>query len=250
VLLCGWGAPVLGAVTGPASLELTFHQEGIVLNARESPLSTIVDKIQGDLRVEIRGLNTRGGERITFSCKARTTERFLKLLLRHLGERNYIFEYKNNNVVRVAVFPKGKAQGGGMQAAVARPAAPMKEEPEAAEQEPAAAEQEPAAAEEEPAPAREAVEIVEIQSVLDDSQARAAGLQKGDYIVEYGGAPLRSAQQLLGQVKDKAESEEVEITLLREGRPVRTVLKGGFIGVQVKTVRVFKDEFEEWFPKE
>ncbi len=61
---------------------------------------------------------------------------------------------------------------------------------------------------------------VEIQSVSDGSAAAAAGLQPGDVIVEIGGAPVRSMEELLSALRSHAPGDQVAVVVLRDGERV------------------------------
>jgi S1-C subfamily serine protease len=77
-----------------------------------------------------------------------------------------------------------------------------------------------------------------VQSIVDGSQAQEAGLQKGDIILEYGGTKISRAAELVKESKTRSPDEEVELLIIREGEQVRVNVKGGFIGVRIKTVNL------------
>jgi len=77
-----------------------------------------------------------------------------------------------------------------------------------------------------------------VQSIVGDSQAQEAGLRKGDIIIEYGGRNITRAAELVKESRKKPPDEEVELLVMREGEQVRVNVKGGFIGVRIKTVNL------------
>ena len=84
------------------------------------------------------------------------------------------------------------------------------------------------------------MDIIEVTNVIEGSQAESLGLQKGDFIVEYDGRKMGRASQLVLETKKKNPHETVELRVVREGNPMRYFVNGGFIGIQIKTVKVFE----------
>jgi putative serine protease PepD len=60
----------------------------------------------------------------------------------------------------------------------------------------------------------------EVTSVGDDTPASKAGLKEGDVIVAVNGAPVDSADSLIGHVREKTAGDEVTLTVLRDGKSV------------------------------
>jgi C-terminal processing protease CtpA/Prc len=140
----------------------------------------------------------------------------IKGLLRYLGENSYAFESIGDRLKRVSVFPKGAMD-------VSMP--PRNERFET---------------EELNITAPKSVEVIEVTKVIAGSQAETLGLQKGDFIVEYDGQKVDRASQLVMETKKKNPQETVELRVVREGNPVQYFVNGGFIGIQIKTVKVFE----------
>jgi len=60
----------------------------------------------------------------------------------------------------------------------------------------------------------------EVTSVGDGTPASKAGLKEGDVIVAVNGAPVDSADSLIGHVREKTAGDEVTLTVLRDGKSV------------------------------
>jgi len=60
----------------------------------------------------------------------------------------------------------------------------------------------------------------EVTSVGNDTPASKAGLKEGDVIVAVNGAPVDSADSLIGHVREKTAGDEVTLTVLRDGKSV------------------------------
>lgn len=61
---------------------------------------------------------------------------------------------------------------------------------------------------------------VNVENVLPDSAADAAGIQAGDVIVEFAGKPVYSTERLRWLVRQAEAEKSLDIKLLREGTPV------------------------------
>jgi membrane-associated protease RseP (regulator of RpoE activity) len=57
-----------------------------------------------------------------------------------------------------------------------------------------------------------------VEEVSEDSAAEAAGIRKGDVIVEFDGERVRSARQLTRLVQETAEGRKVTAVVLRDGQ--------------------------------
>ena len=72
---------------------------------------------------------------------------------------------------------------------------------------------------------------VPIGSVLESSPGQAAGLQRGDEIVRYGGARVFDVNDLNQQTMVGQAGESVIVDIVRDGVPMQVVLPRGPIGV-------------------
>lgn len=186
----------------------------ISFEAQDSTLQEIVKELYDNYSIEVKGLDASGGKKVTFSYKADTPEELLKSLLRHIGIKNYAFEFSDATLKRLVVVPAApsnissvsKLTKGGNQK-------------------------------------NEFVNIAQIQSIVEASQAESAGLQEGDIILEYDGVPITSAQQLVSEVEKKAATSQIEMVIVRKKIPTRLMLNGGFIGVRVMTKKIPRAEF-------
>jgi len=227
-----WCFPEAG---GPAAeddfpgLSVDFKQNIVTIRAREVPLEKLLDEIARECGIKIRGFDEREKEAITFFSDGCTPSQTLRRLVSHLGEGNYVFEFHDQELVSVRVFPNGEA------VAASRPVPKRTEK--AVKEPPPATEQKTK---------QEFVKIPRILNVNDDSQAQAVGLLKGDLIVEYDGVRISSSAQLVSEVKKKADSEEVEIVVIRDKTEMRFSLEGGEIGVGVGDEEIPKEEFDKY----
>ena len=198
-----------------AVVEISTVTNGIIsFEARDSTITEIVNKFYDKYSIEIKGLENREREKITFSYIADTPEDLLKSLLRHIGIKNYAFEFADATLERLVVVPEATSD-----------VASLSQSSKA------------------PSQQNEFVSIAQIQSIVEASQAESAGLQEGDIILEYDGVPISSAQQLVSEVEKKAQISQVELVIVRQKIPTRLILSGGFIGVRILTQKIPRAEF-------
>lgn len=221
MVLTGWAGLMLSPGIGSAATEdgiadapmVEVRDGKLSLDAENRPLGEVLDEIQRQSGVEILGMDSRADETVTFSSKPEAVEKVLKRLLRHLDENNFAFEYTRTRLNRVSVLPGGGADG-------PAPPARVAEAPEGPEK----------------------VNTVRVLKVNEDTQAADLDLRQGDLILEYDGARINSAQQLVAAVKNKSDQETVEMRVVRDRRPFSIVLNGGLIGINILTVSVPKAE--------
>jgi C-terminal processing protease CtpA/Prc len=198
-----------------AVVEISTVTNGIIsFEARDSTIAEIVNKFYDKYSIEIKGLENREREKITFSYKADTPEDLLKRLLRHIGIKNYAFEFSDATLERLVVVPEATSD-----------VFSLSQSPKV------------------PSQQNEFVSIAQIQSIVEASQAESAGLQEGDIILEYDGVPISSAQQLVSEVEKKAQISQVELVIVRQKILTRLILSGGFIGVRILTQKIPRAEF-------
>ena len=203
-----------------SSVIIELQQEKLVLQAQGAPLWKILDGIRRECLVEILGLESRKNEPVTFSSIEGTLEDVLKQLLRHLGEKNYAFEFVDERLKRASVFPEAKG------VAHLPPFLPA-----------------------EKVSHKKFVNVVRVQSIVDNSQAENLALREGDLIIEYDGVKISRTQELLKEVKKKSQKEEVGMIVVRDHEPMQFVLNGGFIGVRINTIKVPKEELDNYYSK-
>lgn len=198
-----------------AVVELNAISDGTIhLEARDSTLGEIVSKFYDRYTLEIKGLENRAGEKVTFSYTADTLEGLLKSLLRHLGIKNYAFEFDDEILKRLVAVPEATSEVPSFS-----PSSNI------------------------PNQENEFVSIAQVQSIIEASQAESAGLQIGDIILEYDGVSISSAQQLVSEVEKKAQVNQIEMVIVRQKIPTRLILSGGFIGVRILTKKIPRVEF-------
>jgi len=182
-------------------------------------LAEILAVIQRECDVEVTGLQARLGESISFSADNESVEVAIKRLLRNLDETNYAFFYSQTQLHRVSVVPKAKTTAHSpLEAAV----------PEIT----------PEADEATTPPQDVSEKAVQVSNVNVGSQAEALDIREGDLVIEYDGIRIENSQQLVSIVKQKSDAETVEMVVVRDGAALRMTLKGGLIGINVKTVPV------------
>lgn len=205
-----------------SSLIVNLQQGRLVLQAQGTPLWKILDAIRRECMVEILGLDDRKNEPVTFSSKGETLEDALKQLLRHLGEKNYAFEFVDERLRRASVFPE--AEG-----IVDLPHVPPGEK----------------------VSQKKFVNVVIIQNIVDGSQAQALDLLEGDLIIEYDGVKITGGPlDLIKEVKKKSNKEQVGMIIVRNNEPRRFVLNGGAIGVRIKTIKIPREELDNYLSEE
>jgi hypothetical protein len=109
ILLLFCAASVVAGDKGVTEV-VKLQNETLTIQASKTPLSMILNEIKTKCRVNIAGLESRKDENVTYFSKEGSVESVIKDFLRHLGEKNYAFEYSNEKLLRVAVLPWGKTE--------------------------------------------------------------------------------------------------------------------------------------------
>ena len=208
-LLLFWVTCVVDHSANAAVAIKTVSDGSIRFEARNSTLEEIAEKLNDQLSLEIKGLENRKGETITFVYNAETPEDLLKGLLRHLGVKNYALEFADATLKRVVVVPQASNDSSLF-----------------------------SKSQNVPNQQKELVSVAQIQSIVEGSQAESAGLLKGDIILRYDGLTISSAQQLVKEVERKAGTSQVEVVVVRQKNSIRFILGGGFMGVRVLTQKI------------
>ncbi len=202
--------------TGPAdaSYEITRVWNGnIHFEAHDSVLVEILKKLHDEFSIEVSGLESRASDKISFAFEAETLEALLRGLLRYLGVKNFAIEFAGTALTRIVVVPDSlsgtttyeKVQTGKGNRS-------------------------------------ESVNVAQILSIVELSQAELLDLMVGDIIIEYDGVRITSAQQLVKEVEKKANNSQVEMIVIREKNPMRLILAGGMIGVRIMTKKISQEE--------
>jgi C-terminal processing protease CtpA/Prc len=202
--------------SSPATVEM--RHDRVILRAQEAVLGEFLAAIRRECSVEISGLAARANERITLFVEEETVEKGLKRLLKHLGETNYAFVFQNDALTRISVFPKGKKD---VSLQTQKNKQHVSEEGLAS--------------------------VVRIQKIVEGSQAEAFGLTRGDLIIAYDGVRIEKNEQLVAEVKKKKDKSHVNLLIVRDGRPLEFVLNGGFIGVNIISTKIPKEEFDSYY---
>ena len=210
ILLLGSSAGM--AEDGTIDEIVRFQNSTLTIQASKTPLATILSEIKKKCSVTIVGLEKRYDEKITFFSNKGSPERVLKDFLRHLGEKNYAFEYGNEFLLKIVVLPGGNTDNNTITAL---------------------------SNEKENHP--DTVNAVRVAVVIDGSQAQSVGLMQGDIILRYDGLPVASTDELIKATKTKTSTDQVEILVLRENYTLHFILTGGFIGVRISNVSISKE---------
>ena len=202
-----------------AANEFTRVWDGnIIIEARDSFLIEIFRELYDKYSIEVSGLESRESDKITFSFEADTMESLLRGLLRHLGVKNFAIEFSDVTPTRIVVVPD----------AIGDIVPSEKAQPDRGNQ-------------------IDSVNVAQIQSILEFSQAESLDLTAGDIIIEYDGVRIAGAQQLVEEVEKKAGNSQVEMIVIREQEPMRMILAGGIIGVRIMTKTISQEEISSIF---
>ena len=210
ILLSGPAAGM--AEDGTIDEIVRFQNDTLTIQASKTPLATILSEIKKKCSVKIVGLEKRYDETITYVSQQGSPEGVLKDFLRHLGEKNYAFEYGNEFLLKIVVLPGGNTNNNTITAL---------------------------SNEKENHP--DTVNAVRVAVVIDGSQAQSVGLMQGDIILRYDGLPVTSTDELIKATKTKTSTDQVEILVLRENYTLHFILTGGFIGVRISNVSISKE---------
>ena len=199
-----------------AFVKISSDPNGKVLfEARDASHAEIVKEIIIKYGIEIKGLEQGKTEKITLSFDAESREALLKSLLRHLGIKNYALEFTDEALTRLVVVPETTSDDSSWSVS-----------PEDSPRQ------------------KKFVEVVQIQSVVESSQAESAGLLAGDLIIEYDGVRIKSATQLISEVEKKTAESQIEMVIVRQNKRSQLVISSGFIGVRIVTKKIPLAEFK------
>ena len=205
-----------GTVPVNASNEISKDADGaITIEAQDSDLIEILQKVYDKYSVEISGLESRKSEKFTFFFKADTLEALLRRLMRHLGVKNFAIQFADARLTRIVVLPESVSD------------ITISENLQMNRWTPP-----------------ESISVAQVMSVVDFSQAQSLDLTAGDIIIEYDGVRISSAQQLVEEVEKKAKNSQVDMIVIREKNSMRLILAGGKIGVRIRTKNISYDEVD------
>lgn len=193
------------------------HHGTFTIESQGSLLKEILDSLRKDFAIEIIGLEQKNDTPVSFSHTSDSLEGLLKALLRHIGEKNYAFEFIDQKLKRISVLP-GSANAD----------VPV-------------ATNEPMADSELPL-----VAVAEVQSVVEGSQAESLGIIPGDIILAYDGVKINNALQLVKEVEKKSSAANIELIVIRNHSALRYTVIGGFIGVRIQTKQIPKEDYEKF----
>jgi hypothetical protein len=206
-------SPALSAVNDEpnTSFSIEVKDTEVSIVARGILLRDLIERIKKDISVELKGVTSKPDRPVTFSHKGKSPEIVLRQLLRYLGEKNFAYEFANDKLIRITVFPEGTASA-------------------------------LIPAESEVAPQNDTVSLVEIVDILEESQAETLGLKKGDYIYKYDGRRIFGHEALVEETFKVNGPTSISMVIIRKGKLSRVFLEGGFIGIHVRTKSIQKKE--------
>jgi C-terminal processing protease CtpA/Prc len=208
---------IMAAFSASAAGKAGTPTRRLTIEARQMPLGELIAEIESQSAVVVTGLEDRYGERVSFMAREEPAEDALKRLLQQLDERNYALVFNRTHLTRVSVFPPAK-RNGPQTSQLPEAGTPPKPTP------------------------RHAFRAVRITKVHEGTQAQDHGMKTGDLIIEYDGKRILKSQDLVAAVKEKGPDQAVEMVLVRNRRPIRMVLNGGLIGINVISVAVPPEE--------
>ena len=200
-----------------ATMVFEVGDNGLAMQAINIPLGDILDEMRGEFFSDITGLDHRTNELITLNTSGKTVEEILKQLLKHLGENNYAFEFSDDDIKKVSVFPESKTK--------TTPAEKQRTLNEDHDQ---------------------FTGVAKVNSIIEDSQAETVGLAVDDIIIKYDGIRIESSMGLIREVRRKSDMDQVEMIVVREGTVLPFFIKGGLIGVRISTAKIPLEEFERY----
>lgn len=197
-----------------ASSEITQGWNGnIFIEAHDSVLVELFKELYEKYAIVVSGLESRESDKITFSFEADTLEALMRGLLRYLGVKNFAIEFADAALTRIVVVPDSQNRFKQFENVFIEPSNQVG-----------------------------SMNVAQIQSIVEFSQAESLDLTAGDIILEYDGVRINSAQQLVDEVEGKDESSQVEMIVIRDKKPMRLILAGGMIGVRIVTKKISKEE--------
>ena len=199
-----------------SNMIVQFQDGKLLLQVQEVALWEILDELHYKCMVKISGLEHRETELITFLSRSESVEDVLEHFLHHLGETNYAFEFADEDLRRVSVFPK-----------------------------PTTAVYSPKIVPEDDGSGKEFIDAAKVTGIVKGSQADSLALREGDIIIEYDGLRITGGpQELVEEVQKKSNKEKVNMVIVHDGRQVKLVLKGGLIGVRIDPIKISKEEYQ------
>jgi hypothetical protein len=213
VFCCMLFAALSSARATNAGVQIDYRDDAIKITAEDTPLSQLLSRLAEVASLTITGLDDRLSETITFNSPRESLGAAVKRLLRQLSADNYAFEYSGARLTRVVVLPASKETG--------VPIPTLQE-------------------------TTTIVSAVKVVSMVKGTQAQAADLREGDLVLSYNGIDISVAQQLVSEVEKTSDTQTVDMMVVRDGYPVRVILKGGLIGINVQTVKLSKEELAQY----
>jgi type II secretory pathway component GspD/PulD (secretin) len=208
----GFSATMADTVSSDVSIECRDDQ--VAIQAESATLSEILAKIFETFGVTVTGLEDRLSEKVTIHFREKSLEKGIKRLLQRIDESNFAFEFNNTKLVRVVVAPASKISGSSIQYSTEA--------------------------------STDSAPVVRILEIVAGTQAEVMGLQMGDLVMTYGGVEIQSAPQLVDEVNKQDYSRTIEMTVVRDGFPMKVVLNGGLIGIKVQTVMIPQTEYNRY----
>jgi len=195
------------------SSPIICENDTLICNAEDLLISDLENLLYQECGIRISGLKTQADQRITYKVSGPILDT-IKRLLRYLNAESYAFEFNGEKLSHVLIYARGKTsyRRSGNNSSYFKNTGKQ-------------------------------ITAVKVLDIVAGSQAEVHGFQKNDIIVEYDSVPIKSASQLVSEVKKKEKNKQrVELVLVRNGSRQSFILNSGLIGVRIQTVRVSPDD--------
>ncbi len=197
-------------VNDTTKILIIMQKEKLLVKVRNACLEDVLKKISNACDIEIKGLSNRKKELITFISGNESIECEMKRLLRYLNIRNFAFEYKNEKLKSIAVFPASEVKS---------PSLPIETDKQQTK-------------------GNRQTRAVRVEAVIENSQAETFDIRIGDLVVSYDNKRILNSKQLMELVQSKSEWERVDLIMVRGNSPILITVNGSQIGIRIKTVKI------------
>ena len=192
------------------TVTLSVDPKNIIFDAQSAPVTDVLNQFETTLKIGFKGLDLESNQTITFYYEAKSPLVFVRRLLRHLGQNNYALFYSGTRLVRVHVLPQ--SDGVHVYSVIDELKKEITENN------------------------LFLIAFVQIQGIIEDTQAERHGLQKGDYIVKYDNQRIHNPNELIRITQENVSRQSIELVVIRKGKEIRFLLNGGLIGVRIQTI--------------
>lgn len=223
------------SLSADARLEIVCTGNTVRIHASNVHFENLLKELNQKCGIAFSGMETHFQKVVNFSSENQDMEETLLRLLQYMDINNYFLEFRDNQLAGLFI----------PDASAFPPSASASSLPEPGRQiRPSVSTPPP-----QPDP-KDSIRAVRVYGLIDDTQAESSGIMEGDVIVNYDGVMIDSTSKLIREVQKREEDDIVEMTVIRDGTPVTISLRGGFIGVRIRTENLPKAELGELLPAE